>query len=100
LSHENYREYWASWEPGEFDIIPEGVVQKDVFEFDRHDIPDYVPAEFDAARYIWMRYRDGHLMYSGGVMDQPINNMIIISLFNDVFGKWEKYKRKSRNGRR
>ena len=82
------------------DIIPEGIIQKDVFEFDRHDIPEMIPEGFATARYIWARYREGHLMYSGGIMDQPVSHMLIISIFNDVLSKWEKYKRKQKNGRR
>lgn len=82
------------WDEGEWDIIPAGVVGEDVYEFDRHDLPEIVPEEFYQARLIWLRYRDGHLMYSGGYMDQPASHMLIINLFNSVYSQWSKSKRK------
>ena len=82
------------WGEGDIDIIPAGVVGQDVYEFDRGKLPEIIPPEFYQAKVIWLRYRDGFLMYSGGVMSQPVSHSIIIGLFQAVYQKWERYKRK------
>ena len=94
LAFDKWRDYWASAEPGDWDIIPAGVVGLKVFEFERHTIPDLVPNFFYYAQMVWSTYRDGFLMYGGGRMDQPIIHNTIISCGNNVFAAWEKSKRK------
>ena len=99
FSHDDWIGYWRADGPGDWDIIPEGVISDKVFEFERHTIPDIVPPEFAQARFIWSRYRDGYLLYSGGIMEQPVNHQIIVTIFNDVLAKWQKYKQKQRKPR-
>ena len=94
LAKDDFRKYWAGGEPGDWDIIPAGIVEKEAYEFDRCAIPEIVPDWFGRALNIWNRYRDGFLMYSGGYGDQPIIHGLIIDLFNDIFAKWERSKRK------
>lgn len=76
--------------------MPPGVMGPEAYDFDRHDFPDMVPPEFWRAREIWMRYRDGHLMYGGGIMDQPVMHGAIIGVFNGVYAHWRKYKAKGK----
>lgn len=86
---------WSRALKNDFDTFPPGVYGDSWHTYWRGDIPKYLKAaepEFYKALMIWNNYKAGYLPYSGGLMEQPVNIIVIITLFNSVYSKWEKLK--------
>ena len=86
-------DWWYRFADDRVEITGDDYVQ-------RNRIPEYNTDDFKKCLSIWLRYADGHLPYSGGMLEQPVNVYIIISIYQSIHSQHLAEQQKDGNRRR